>query len=250
MLLVLARPEEEGVGFIDPRVSARPLVQALRVLGDRAELTLLPDGSYGGLERALSSARDAGRPFTVVHFDGHGVYRQRRPGDPAGVAGLGSLCFEKAEEIAAEVRAAARECARLMTPFGLAAQPWKIWDILHDIEQVAGDPAAAAAARARALALYRAYRADGGEPMYPLSRLIAQVAAQASHPDHGPAAALSALPPESAFDPSLLPIRQALESWLRGDPAPARALAGAPDTDYDAAVELSLLLDGPPPRQG
>src|SRR5262249_49480213 len=36
VLLVIARPEEEGVGFLDPRASARPLIEALAPLGRRA----------------------------------------------------------------------------------------------------------------------------------------------------------------------------------------------------------------------
>jgi len=34
---------------------------------------------------------------------------------------------------------------------GLAAEPWKTWGILHDIARDRGDPAGAAAARAKAI---------------------------------------------------------------------------------------------------
>ncbi len=47
--------------------------------------------------------------------------------------------------------------------FGHAAQPWKTWDILHDLEQASGNPPAAREARQQALAAYLAYRRDGGE---------------------------------------------------------------------------------------
>jgi hypothetical protein len=86
LLLVIARPEEEGVSFLDPRASARPLIEALATLGHRAELEVLADGTFPALREALARAEKAGRPFHVVHFDGHGVYEPR--------VGLGMLCFE------------------------------------------------------------------------------------------------------------------------------------------------------------
>ncbi|HEX3556602.1 MAG TPA: CHAT domain-containing protein [Thermoanaerobaculia bacterium] len=90
VLLVIARPEEEGVAFLDPRASARPLIQALAPLGHRAELEVLEDGTFPALRDALMKAEKAGRPFHVVHFDGHGVYDRR--------VGLGMLCFENPED--------------------------------------------------------------------------------------------------------------------------------------------------------
>lgn len=86
VLLVIARPEEEGVSFLDPRASARPLIEALAPLGHRAELEVLADGTFRALREALARAQRAGRPFHVVHFDGHGVYDK--------ALGLGKLCFE------------------------------------------------------------------------------------------------------------------------------------------------------------
>ncbi|MEA2601238.1 MAG: hypothetical protein QOF89_2230 [Acidobacteriota bacterium] len=90
VLLVIARPEEEGVAFLDPRASARPLIEALAPLGHRAELEVLEDGTFPALRDALTKAKTAGRPFHVVHFDGHGIYDQR--------IGLGMLCFENPED--------------------------------------------------------------------------------------------------------------------------------------------------------
>jgi tetratricopeptide (TPR) repeat protein len=93
VLLVIARPEEEGVAFLDPRASARPLIEALAPLGHRAELEVLADGTFPALREALARAEKAGSPFHVVHFDGHGVY------DPH--LGLGELCFENPADAAA-----------------------------------------------------------------------------------------------------------------------------------------------------
>src|SRR6185312_14354929 len=89
ILLVSPRPEkdEKGnrIGYIDHRVSARPLVEAVENLGDLARLTILQPPTYGALEQALLDGDD-GQSFDVVHFDGHGVYNRR--------LGLGGLCFE------------------------------------------------------------------------------------------------------------------------------------------------------------
>lgn len=86
ILLLSPRPEEEGVGYIDHRASALPLIQAVESLGDLVELTVLTPPTLGALEKALQRASDSGQPFHVLHFDGHGVY------DPQ--HGLGALCFE------------------------------------------------------------------------------------------------------------------------------------------------------------
>ncbi|HVT14706.1 MAG TPA: tetratricopeptide repeat protein [Thermoanaerobaculia bacterium] len=92
LLLVIARPAEEGVSFLGPRESARPLVEALAALGYRAELEVLGDGTFPALREALARADKEGRPFHAVHFDGHVVYDAR--------VGLGMLCFENPTDAA------------------------------------------------------------------------------------------------------------------------------------------------------
>ena len=90
ILLVSPRPENDGkgnrLGYIDHRITARPLTEAVESLGDLARLTILQPPTYGALEKALQAATDHGEPFDVIHFDGHGVYDRR--------LGLGALCFE------------------------------------------------------------------------------------------------------------------------------------------------------------
>ena len=87
VLLVIARPEEEGgVGLLDPRSCAGPLIEALASLGPRADLEVLVDGTLPALRDALTRAEASARPFHVVHFDGHGIYDKE--------VGLGKLCFE------------------------------------------------------------------------------------------------------------------------------------------------------------
>jgi tetratricopeptide (TPR) repeat protein len=86
ILLVSPRPEDERTGYIDHRISARPLVEAVESLGELAKLTVLTPPTFPALEEALQKAAEAKVPFDVVHFDGHGVYDHK--------VGLGGLCFE------------------------------------------------------------------------------------------------------------------------------------------------------------
>ena len=91
VLLVSPRPEvdEDGrdVGYIDHRVSARALLEAAEALGeDLVQVDFLAPPTFAALQEALKRAREAGDPYEIVHFDGHGVYDRR--------VGLGALCFE------------------------------------------------------------------------------------------------------------------------------------------------------------
>ncbi len=62
-----------------------------------------------------------------------------------------------------EARQEIRRAIECKAQFGHAAEPWKSWSILADIETDAGNPAAAAEAKGKAIASYLAYRRDGGE---------------------------------------------------------------------------------------
>lgn len=86
VLLITARPEDAACGYLDHRASALPLVAATEELGDVLRLSLLHPATYPALEAELARAQQAGEPYHVVHFDGHGVYDRR--------VGLGGLCFE------------------------------------------------------------------------------------------------------------------------------------------------------------
>lgn len=87
ILLVSPRPEEEGVGYIDHRVSAIPLVEAMENLGDMVKLTILNPPAFKAMDEELTRANERKEPYHVVHFDGHGVFDKKK--------GLGALCFEK-----------------------------------------------------------------------------------------------------------------------------------------------------------
>jgi tetratricopeptide (TPR) repeat protein len=86
ILLVSPRPEDDRTPYIDHRISARPLVDAVESLGELAHLAVLTPPTFSALEEALRKAAEKGEPFDVIHFDGHGVYDRK--------VGLGGLCFE------------------------------------------------------------------------------------------------------------------------------------------------------------
>lgn len=90
ILLVSPRPEDESASYIDHRISARPLVDAVESLGELARLTVIAPPTFHALQQALRKASDAGKRFDVIHFDGHGVYNRER--------GLGALCFEDPQD--------------------------------------------------------------------------------------------------------------------------------------------------------
>jgi hypothetical protein len=62
VLLVSPRPEDDSAVYIDHRVSARPLIQALDPLGARVELRILAPPTFKALDAELQRAHDDGRP--------------------------------------------------------------------------------------------------------------------------------------------------------------------------------------------
>jgi tetratricopeptide (TPR) repeat protein len=129
-------------------------------------------------------------------------------------------------------------------PYGHAAQPWKPWEVLSNLERATGNPQAADEARRQAIARFLAYRRDGGQSMGWGAQACAAVAQaiQANAPD-----APTGLEQEMAEylnttagprGKALIPKLQAI---LRGDRDPA--LAADPALDYADAVELQLLLE-------
>jgi len=73
ILLVICRPKRSGdVPF---RSVASRLVKGLNAEGrGRIELTVLRPPTFAQMGKALEAARSAGKPFHLVHFDGHGAY--------------------------------------------------------------------------------------------------------------------------------------------------------------------------------
>ena len=91
VLLVSARPEDAACRYLDHRASALPLVEATEHLGGLLRLQVLGQATLGALRQELERARAAGKPYHVLHFDGHGVYDRR--------SGLGGLCFEHPDDM-------------------------------------------------------------------------------------------------------------------------------------------------------
>jgi tetratricopeptide (TPR) repeat protein len=73
ILLVICRPKEKvDVPF---RSVASRLVKGLsKAAREFFQLEVLRPPTFGQLSQVLRAARDAGKPFHVVHFDGHGSY--------------------------------------------------------------------------------------------------------------------------------------------------------------------------------
>jgi len=97
VLLLSPRPEDEHTAYLDHRVSARPLVDALAPLGELARLTLLDPPTWPALQAELTRAQKAGTPYHIVHFDGHGVYKRGSGANGTSATqrlGLGALVFE------------------------------------------------------------------------------------------------------------------------------------------------------------
>ena len=89
VLLVICRPGgREDVPF---RSVASHLVRLSRGAREAFRLDVLRPPTFAELARVLEAARNAGEPYQVVHFDGHGTYLDeetaaggRRAGDSAG----------------------------------------------------------------------------------------------------------------------------------------------------------------------
>ena len=126
--------------------------------------------------------------------------------------------------------------------YGHAAEPWKTWAILHDLEQATGHPEAAAQARQQAMQCFLAYRRDGGESHTTdaeLCDLVAQAIGQGETAQAAAALVYYANLPDAPDSGKVLITK--LQAILNGDRNPA--LADDPALDYDHAVELQLLLE-------
>ncbi len=95
ILTIVCRPEDAG--FLDPRYTPEAILGAL---AERPEVSVdfCRPGTLAALVDMLQRAADAGQPYHVVHFDGHGDYL-------AAEGGVGILCFEKDDGSTDPVRA-------------------------------------------------------------------------------------------------------------------------------------------------
>ena len=140
-----------------------------------------------------------------------------------------------------EARQEIRRVIECMERFGHASEPWKTWAILADIETDAGNPAAAAEAKGKAIACYLAYRRDGGESHRGPGRLVVDMTEKLRTDGRGAAASFLQ---QLANDPDLaelFPFLRTLEAIVAG--SRDRTLADAPDLDYGMAAEILFLIE-------
>src|SRR5262249_34914442 len=89
VLLVIARPG--GRADVPFRSVASRLVRGGAEQMAGLDLDVLRPATFARLSQVLHAAHDAGRPYHVVHFDGHGTYLDLKDFDLAsGEAGEGS----------------------------------------------------------------------------------------------------------------------------------------------------------------
>ncbi|HEX4701203.1 MAG TPA: CHAT domain-containing protein, partial [Pseudonocardiaceae bacterium] len=82
VLMVICRPHgDNDVGY---QMIARPLLTRLAAVRGQVDLRVLRPPTLAALEARLREANEAGEPFQIVHFDGHGAF-----------AGHGVLVFER-----------------------------------------------------------------------------------------------------------------------------------------------------------
>lgn len=102
VLMVISRPG--GTADVGYQMIARPLLRRLEAVRGSVELVVLRPPTLERLGEVLAAAQEAGEPFQVVHFDGHGVFGRAPVGGSAGGWGSsmyrapgpqGMLAFEK-----------------------------------------------------------------------------------------------------------------------------------------------------------
>jgi tetratricopeptide (TPR) repeat protein len=132
VLVVVSRPDDEDVGFIDPRAVSLPLLDALGELGDRVAVEFLYPPTLPALIARLRDRQAP--PVHVVHFDGHGVYDTR--------LGLGYLLFENDAHGLDRV-----DANRLGTLLNQCGVPLMVLNACQSAAQKEANPYASVAAR-------------------------------------------------------------------------------------------------------
>ncbi|MFJ9524433.1 tetratricopeptide repeat protein [Streptomyces cyaneofuscatus] len=102
VLMVISRPQ--GTNDVGYQMIARPLLRRLEAVRGSVDLVVLRPPTLDRLREVLTEAQEAGKPFQVVHFDGHGVFGQTSATGAGGGWGpvmydapgpQGMLAFEK-----------------------------------------------------------------------------------------------------------------------------------------------------------
>ncbi|MFJ2650395.1 CHAT domain-containing protein [Streptomyces sp. NPDC087420] len=92
VLMVISRPG--GTADVGYQMIARPLLRRLEAVRGSVELVVLRPPTLERLGEVLSEAREAGEPFQVVHFDGHGVFGQTSGAGAGAGTGWGSVMYQ------------------------------------------------------------------------------------------------------------------------------------------------------------
>jgi tetratricopeptide (TPR) repeat protein len=141
-----------------------------------------------------------------------------------------------------EARHEVRRAIECMEPLGHAGSIWAAWAVLHEIETDDGNPAAAAAAKQKAIEHYLAYRRDGGENHYDDGDIGLAVTQALLRGDPGIAASvLDECAADADLSESLWPFIQALQTIVAG--SRDRTLADASNLGYKEAAEILLLIE-------
>lgn len=150
----------------------------------------------------------------------------------------------------AEARTEIRRAIECKRPFGHAATPWTSFAILHDIETLVGNQAAAQAAWVQARDAYLAYRRQGGYAQYGGGKLVDQVLGLLAQQKVDEVNALfQELASDSEISDSGKQLMQAMLAIFNGSRDPAlrqssgQALADDPALDYADAAEILFLLE-------
>ena len=123
---------------------------------------------------------------------------------------------------------------------GHSGSVWNNWTNLANIETDAGNLAAAAKAKGKAIASYLAYRRAGGENHDTPGRLFYAVTEAIQKGDRGEAERVIAEYRERWIDDEN-PEADALQAIVAG--SRDRTLADAPDLDYTMAAEILFLIE-------
>jgi tetratricopeptide (TPR) repeat protein len=88
ILYIVSRPADAG--FIDPRMTAKALLDALDPLGASVRVDFCRPPTLERMKEMLRDGQQAGAPYGLVHFDGHGTFLPK--------AQTGALLFERPED--------------------------------------------------------------------------------------------------------------------------------------------------------
>jgi tetratricopeptide (TPR) repeat protein len=98
VLMVISRPA--GASDVGYQMVARPLLERLDAVRGEVSLTVLRPPTFGALRDTVRQAAEAGEPFHVVHFDGHGAMLGR-PANGGSIAGRPAMMDGPAEGVLA-----------------------------------------------------------------------------------------------------------------------------------------------------